>query len=76
MGAPVIHEDTTRRRPLIEKIVVSCYTVPTETPESDGTLSWTETTLVLVEAKAGGRNRHRLFLCGCGDREVGGIAAG
>ena len=24
--------------PLIEKIGVSCYTVPTETPESDGTL--------------------------------------
>ena len=40
--------------PLIENIVVSCYRVPTETPESDGTLSWTETTLVLVEAKAGG----------------------
>ena len=40
--------------PLIENIVVSCYTVPTETPESDGTLSWTETTLVLVEAQAGG----------------------
>ena len=40
--------------PLIENIVVSCYTVPTETPESDGTLFWTETTLVLVEAKAGG----------------------
>ena len=40
--------------PLIENIVVSCYTVPTETPESDGTLAWTETTLVLVEAQAGG----------------------
>jgi L-alanine-DL-glutamate epimerase-like enolase superfamily enzyme len=40
--------------PLIENIVASCYTVPTETPESDGTLSWTETTLLLVEARAGG----------------------
>ena len=40
--------------PLIENIVASCYTVPTETPESDGTLSWTEATLVLVEAQAGG----------------------
>ena len=40
--------------PLIENIVASCYTVPTETPESDGTLSWTETTLVLVEATAAG----------------------
>jgi L-alanine-DL-glutamate epimerase-like enolase superfamily enzyme len=40
--------------PPVEKIAVSCYTIPTETPESDGTLSWTETTLVLVEARAGG----------------------
>jgi L-alanine-DL-glutamate epimerase-like enolase superfamily enzyme len=40
--------------PLIKNIVASCYTIPTETPESDGTLSWTETTLVLVEAQAGG----------------------
>jgi L-alanine-DL-glutamate epimerase-like enolase superfamily enzyme len=40
--------------PSVENIAVSCYTVPTETPESDGTLSWTETTLVLVEAQAGG----------------------
>ena len=40
--------------PLIDDIAVSCYTVPTERPESDGTLSWTETTLVLVEAHAGG----------------------
>ena len=40
--------------PLIDNILVSCYTIPTETPESDGTLSWTNTTLVLVEAQAGG----------------------
>jgi L-alanine-DL-glutamate epimerase-like enolase superfamily enzyme len=40
--------------PLIENIAVSCYTIPTETPESDGTLSWAATTLVLVEAQAGG----------------------
>jgi hypothetical protein len=41
--------------PLIEDIVVSCFTVPTETPESDGTLTWEKTTLVLVEAMAGGK---------------------
>ena len=40
---------------LIEKIDVSCYAVPTETPESDGTLKWDKTTVVLVEATAGGR---------------------
>jgi L-alanine-DL-glutamate epimerase-like enolase superfamily enzyme len=41
--------------PLIEKIEVSCYNVPTETPESDGTLKWDKTTVVLVEAAAGGK---------------------
>jgi L-alanine-DL-glutamate epimerase-like enolase superfamily enzyme len=41
--------------PQIEKIEVSCYAVPTETPESDGTLKWDKTTLVLVEASAGGK---------------------
>jgi hypothetical protein len=61
--------------PLIENIVASCYTVPTETPESDGTLCWTETTLVLVEAEAGGETGLGYSLCGCRDREVGEIAA-
>jgi L-alanine-DL-glutamate epimerase-like enolase superfamily enzyme len=40
--------------PKIEKITVSCYTIPTESPESDGTLKWEKTTLVLVEAQAEG----------------------
>jgi L-alanine-DL-glutamate epimerase-like enolase superfamily enzyme len=40
--------------PKIEKVAVSCYTIPTESPESDGTLKWEKTTLVLVEAQAGG----------------------
>jgi L-alanine-DL-glutamate epimerase-like enolase superfamily enzyme len=39
--------------PTIQKIKVSCYTVPTESPESDGTLKWDKTTMVLVEASAG-----------------------
>ena len=38
----------------IEGIQVSAYTVPTETPESDGTFQWNKTTLVLVEIQAGG----------------------
>ena|SRR5271165_3620345 len=42
--------------PSIEQITVSCYRVPTETPESDGTLHWEHTTLVLVEAAAGGKD--------------------
>jgi L-alanine-DL-glutamate epimerase-like enolase superfamily enzyme len=33
---------------------VSAYTVPTETPESDGTFAWNETTVVLVRLAASG----------------------
>lgn len=33
---------------------VSVYTVPTDLPESDGTLEWDSTTMVLVEIEAGG----------------------
>lgn len=40
--------------PQIERIQVSVYTVPTETPESDGTFQWDKTSLVLVEVVAGG----------------------
>ncbi len=38
----------------IDRIDVSAYTIPTDAPESDGTLAWDSTTLVLVEAHAGG----------------------
>lgn len=40
--------------PQIERIQVSVYTVPTATPESDGTFQWDKTSLVLVEVSAGG----------------------
>ena len=38
----------------IQKISVDAYVVPTDTPESDGTLEWDRTTLVVVTASAGG----------------------
>lgn len=38
----------------VESIAVSAYTVPTDAPEADGTADWDKTTLVLVEATAGG----------------------
>ena len=38
----------------VEQLAVSAYEVPTDVPESDGTLAWNTTTLVLVEAEAGG----------------------
>ena len=39
----------------IERIDVSAYTLPTDAPESDGTAEWDATTMVLVEAQAGGQ---------------------
>jgi L-alanine-DL-glutamate epimerase-like enolase superfamily enzyme len=38
----------------VERVEVSAYTVPTDSPESDGTLRWDSTTMVLVEATGGG----------------------
>lgn len=38
----------------IERLDVSAYVIPTESPESDGTLEWDASTLVVVEATAGG----------------------
>ncbi|GAB1692897.1 enolase C-terminal domain-like protein [Krasilnikovia sp. M28-CT-15] len=35
-------------------LTASAYTVPTDGPEADGTLAWTSTTLVLVQAAADG----------------------
>jgi L-alanine-DL-glutamate epimerase-like enolase superfamily enzyme len=38
----------------IEAVRVSTYLIPTDFPESDGTIEWDSTTLVLIEADAGG----------------------
>ncbi|HWR36125.1 MAG TPA: enolase C-terminal domain-like protein [Clostridia bacterium] len=38
----------------IEQIEVDAFTIPTDLPESDGTLEWDRTTLVVIRAKAGG----------------------
>jgi L-alanine-DL-glutamate epimerase-like enolase superfamily enzyme len=38
----------------VERLAVSAYRVPTDQPESDGTLEWDATTLVLVRAEAAG----------------------
>jgi L-alanine-DL-glutamate epimerase-like enolase superfamily enzyme len=37
----------------IDTLDVAAYTIPTSTPESDGTLTWDTTTLVVVEVGAG-----------------------
>jgi L-alanine-DL-glutamate epimerase-like enolase superfamily enzyme len=39
----------------IQQIKISAYKIPTDSPEGDGTLRWSSTTLVLVEAEGGGK---------------------
>ena len=41
--------------PRIARVRVSAFTIPTATPESDGTLEWNATTLVLVEIEGGSK---------------------
>jgi L-alanine-DL-glutamate epimerase-like enolase superfamily enzyme len=38
----------------IDKIDITACTIPTDLPESDGTLEWDKTTIVIVEVKSGG----------------------
>ncbi|HVV51821.1 MAG TPA: enolase C-terminal domain-like protein [Polyangia bacterium] len=40
--------------PRVDAVRVSTYVVPTDAPESDGTLQWDRTTVVVVELAAGG----------------------
>ena len=54
----------------VERLDVSAYEVPTDEPESDGTLEWDSTTLVVVEAHAGGSTRAPLHLLHCRTLEV------
>jgi L-alanine-DL-glutamate epimerase-like enolase superfamily enzyme len=38
----------------IEKLDILVYTIPTDLPESDGTVKWDHTTIVIVQPEAGG----------------------
>ncbi|AOR30270.1 mandelate racemase [Streptomyces fodineus] len=42
-----------RDRPTVDDVGTAVYTVPTDTPEADGTLAWDTTTLVLVTVRTG-----------------------
>jgi L-rhamnonate dehydratase len=42
------------RRPSVRELEVRTFTVPTDRPESDGTLSWESTTIVVVHAQTAG----------------------
>ena len=37
----------------VESLDISVYEVPTDQPESDGTLAWNSTTIVVVEVAGG-----------------------
>src|ERR1041385_5764063 len=39
----------------VERLNVCSYTIPTDFPESDGTIEWDHTTIIIVEAQAGGQ---------------------
>jgi L-alanine-DL-glutamate epimerase-like enolase superfamily enzyme len=39
----------------VDALEVSVYEIPTDEPESDGTMEWDSTTIVVVEAHGGGR---------------------
>jgi L-alanine-DL-glutamate epimerase-like enolase superfamily enzyme len=41
--------------PAIDEVVTSTHDFPTDQPEGDGTLAWSSTTVVVVRARAGGR---------------------
>jgi hypothetical protein len=40
--------------PVVRDLETAVYVVSTDAPEADGTLAWDETTMVLVNARAGG----------------------
>ena len=39
---------------LVDRLTVTAATIPTDSPESDGTLAWDKTTIVIVEVSSGG----------------------
>jgi L-alanine-DL-glutamate epimerase-like enolase superfamily enzyme len=41
--------------PSVQQLKAQAFTIPTDFPEADGTASWDSTTIVVVEAEAGGR---------------------
>ena len=40
---------------LVGRLSARAYTIPTDFPEADGTASWTSTTIIVVDAEAGGQ---------------------
>src|SRR5207248_2216190 len=53
-AVPVMALSATRAEAAVERLDVHACTIPTDAPESDGTLEWDSTTIVIVQAHAGG----------------------
>ena len=62
----------TRAEAAIERLDVHACTIPTDEPESDGTLEWDSTTIVLVEAHAGGETGLGYTYCDAAAAQVVG----
>ncbi|HEY3549847.1 MAG TPA: enolase C-terminal domain-like protein [Gaiellaceae bacterium] len=54
----------------VDRLEVNAYTIPTDEPESDGTLEWDSTTIVVVEARAGGHAGLGYTYCDAAAAEV------
>ena len=54
----------------VDRLEVHAYTIPTDEPESDGTLEWDSTTIVVVEAHGGGKTGLGYTYCDAAAAEV------
>jgi L-alanine-DL-glutamate epimerase-like enolase superfamily enzyme len=54
----------------LERLEVNAFTIPTDEPESDGTLEWDSTTIVVVEAHSGGKTGLGYTYCDAAAAEV------
>ncbi len=54
----------------VEGLAVSVYEIPTDQPEADGTIAWSTTTLVLVQATGGGVTGLGYSYAGAGAKQV------
>lgn len=54
----------------IARVVAAAYAIPTDAPESDGTISWDSTTMVTVEITAGGKTGFGYTYCDASARTV------
>jgi L-alanine-DL-glutamate epimerase-like enolase superfamily enzyme len=57
----------------VESVSARAYVIPTDKPEADGTFAWQATTLVVVEASAGGQTGLGYSYA---DRSITGLIAG